>query len=95
MRSGRPDTRSTSGLSDGAIEAVLHGRDADELTAEQRAAHHFTRELVQRKSVSSDNYRNAEAVLGRRGVVDLVHLIGLYLATSALLNAFDIPAPPG
>jgi 4-carboxymuconolactone decarboxylase len=32
-------------------------------------------------------------VFGQRGVIDMVHLIGIYLATSALLNAFEIPAP--
>jgi 4-carboxymuconolactone decarboxylase len=24
----------------------------------------------------------------------MVHLTGMYLATSALLNAFEVPAPP-
>ena len=30
---------------------------------------------------------------GRDGVLDIVHLVGMYLATSALLNAFRVPAP--
>ena len=33
-----------------------------------------------------------EAV-GQTGVLDMVNLIGAYLATSALLNAFQVPAP--
>lgn len=30
---------------------------------------------------------------GRPGVVNMVYLIGNYLTTSALLNAFDVPVP--
>ena len=43
--------------------------------------------------VDDETYAAAEQAFGRDGVLDMVHLIGMYLATSALLNAFEVPAP--
>lgn len=40
-----------------------------------------------------DLYAEAEAVFGTRGLLDVINLIGVFLAMSALLNAFAIPAP--
>ena len=53
----------------------------------------FVDELVRTHRVSDDTYAAAEAALGRDGVLDTVHLTGMYLSVSALLNAFEIPAP--
>jgi hypothetical protein len=33
------------------------------------------------------------AQVANKGVVDMVLLIGLYLATCSLINAFEVPAP--
>ena len=43
--------------------------------------------------VAPATYEAAVDTFGRDGVLDMVHLVGMYLATSALLNAFEIPAP--
>jgi hypothetical protein len=45
--------------------------------------------------VSSATFAEALRLFGRRGTVDLVSLMGLYSATSALGNAFDIQLPEG
>jgi 4-carboxymuconolactone decarboxylase len=82
------------GVSEAIIDAVRAGTSTDDFTAAQRAAHSFTYALVRTKTVDPGTYQLAETAFGRRGVIDLVHLIGIYLATSALLNAFDVPAPP-
>lgn len=39
-------------------------------------------------------YRVTVAVLGEDGVAAVAHLVGQYVAISALLIAFDIPAVP-
>ena len=44
--------------------------------------------------MSDATYAAAQEAFGRDGVLDMVHLTGMYLATSALLNAFEVPAPP-
>jgi 4-carboxymuconolactone decarboxylase len=65
----------------------------DDFSAAELAAHRFTDELVRARTVTDETYGQTLEVFGQRGVIDMVHLIGIYLATSALLNAFEIPAP--
>lgn len=58
-----------------------------------RMAWRFTRQLADTRVVDDGLYREAKTMFGEKGLVDMVNLIGLYLATSALLNAFAVPAP--
>jgi 4-carboxymuconolactone decarboxylase len=78
-----------AGLRDGSSGGSTEGFAPDEL-----AAHRFTDELVRTHRVTDATYAAAEQAFGRDGVLDMVHLVGMYLATSALLNAFEVPAPP-
>lgn len=83
-----------AGLPESVIDAVREHRTTDDFTPEQLVAHAFTDELVRSHAISDDTYRRAESTFGRDGVLDLVHLISMYLALSAQLNAFAVPAPP-
>lgn len=86
----------SAGLPEDVIDAIrTGGPDGDDspLDPEQRAAHRFVDELVRTHRVADGTYATAHAAFGRDGVIDMVHLTGMYLATSALLNAFEIPAP--
>lgn len=40
-----------------------------------------------------DLCRQAEQAFGQEGLVDMIYLIGIYLLTCAILNAFEVPAP--
>jgi 4-carboxymuconolactone decarboxylase len=82
----------TVGLSETVIEGLRTG-SVEGFTGAELAAHRFTAELVREHRVADATYAAAEAAFGRDGVLDMVHLIGMYLATSALLNAFEVPAP--
>jgi 4-carboxymuconolactone decarboxylase len=55
----------------------------------------FGRELFGARRVAPETFARALAILGRRGLVDLVSLMGQYAATAALLTAFDIQLHPG
>lgn len=81
------------GLSETVI-AGLRGGSTEGFAPDELAAHRFTDELVRTHRVAPETYAAAEETFGRDGVLDMVHLVGMYLATSALLNAFEIPAPP-
>jgi 4-carboxymuconolactone decarboxylase len=48
---------------------------------------------VEDHRVAAETYARAEQALGRRGLVDMVLLIGLYLTTCSIINAFEVPAP--
>ena len=82
-----------AGLSAAVMKAIKQGQEPAGLPAPEAAVYRFTQALVTQQQVPDDRYRAAVAAFGPGGVVDMVHLIGQYLATSALLNAFAVPAP--
>ena len=45
--------------------------------------------------LDAETYAEAQALLGDRGLVELVTLCGYYVLVSFTLNAFDISLPPG
>jgi 4-carboxymuconolactone decarboxylase len=46
--------------------------------------------------MAPETYARAEEALGHKALVDMVLLIGLYLTTCSIINAFEVPAPePG
>ena len=83
----------TTDLPDQAIDYLVDGREPVGTSVEEITAHRFVRALVVDHAVNDDLYGQAVEVFGNRGIVDLVHLTGQYLATCALLNAFEIPRP--
>ena len=83
----------TVGLSEQVIEGLCRGETPAELTPGQLVAHRFARQLTREQHVDDDLYREAENQFGSATLVDLVYLVGLYLLTCALLNAFEIPRP--
>ncbi|GLZ44351.1 hypothetical protein Acsp06_05360 [Actinomycetospora sp. NBRC 106375] len=81
------------GLSETVIDGLRNGT-TDGFAPDELTAHRFADELVRDHRVTRSTYDGAIEAFGRDGVLDLVHLVGMYLATSALLNAFEVPAPP-
>ena len=84
-----------AGLDPEVIKALAAGQSPAGLSDEQGVAHAFSRALAGEHQVASELYARAEKTFGRKGVVDMVHLVSLYMATSALLNAFAVPTPDG
>jgi 4-carboxymuconolactone decarboxylase len=82
----------TVGLSETVIAGLRRG-STEGFGDDELAAHRFADELVRIHRVPARTYDAALDAFGRDGVLDMVHLIGMYLATSALLNAFEVPAP--
>ena len=83
----------TVGISETAIQALVVGDSSEDLLPEEQIAHRFARKLTLDRKVDAELYREAERAFGRTGLVDMVYLVGMYLLTCALLNAFEIPAP--
>jgi len=86
-------TGKLAGLSDDVVDALLAGRPPDFRNDQEAIAHAFTRQLVGEHRVDAGTYARAQQAFGHKGVVDMVLLIGLYLATCSLINAFEVPAP--
>ena len=82
-----------AGLDPLVVDALATGRATTGLTDEEQLAHDVTRSLVVDHRIDATLYARATQQFGDRGVIDLVHLATLYLGTSALLNAFEVPTP--
>jgi 4-carboxymuconolactone decarboxylase len=55
----------------------------------------WPRQLTETSHLSDDLYSSVRAILGDTGTVELVTLCGYYTLISFLLNAFEVPLPPG
>ena len=81
------------GLAEADIEALATGEEPKTLSANELIAHRLVRALVVEHRVPDALFAGAQAAFGHKGLVDMLHLAGMYLAVSALLNAFEVPIP--
>jgi 4-carboxymuconolactone decarboxylase len=84
-----------AGLSDAVIAAVAARREPPFEKADERAVWEFCTIFYRDKAVDEATWRRAREVLGERGVVDLVGIMGYYALISITLNAFEVPVPEG
>ncbi len=85
----------TVGLGDETIAALKGGALPSGAGAEAKAVHRFACELMDTRQVSDETYREAVAVLGDSGAVELVTLLGYYTLVSMVLKTFKVPMPAG
>ncbi len=83
------------GVSDAVVDAIGRGEDPPFEAQDERTVHALARQLTQTGRVDDATYRAARELLGDAGLVELVSLCGYYTTVSFLLNAFDVPLPPG
>lgn len=77
------------------IDAIRHRGDLKAVDAADANIIALGREMFGARKVSSETYARALQQFGRRGLVDLVALMGHYAATAAMLTAFDMQLDPG
>lgn len=80
-------------LTDDIIDSLVAGETPIGLLPEELIAHRVARQLTLERRIDDNRYRITEGGLGRRGVLDIVFLVGIYQAVCGLLNAFAIPGP--
>lgn len=81
------------GLPEDAVKALAAGNIPSGLSEAEESAYGFAKQLAAEHRVDSPNYARAKAAFGDKGLVDIVMLVGLYLTTCAVLNAFEVPVP--
>jgi 4-carboxymuconolactone decarboxylase len=81
----RPDT----------IRDLRAGRTPNKAPADERAIYAFIKELYRDKRVSDATYHKVNALLGHRGTVELVGLLGYYALVAMTLDVFRMPVPEG
>lgn len=85
----------SSGISAAAVKAIRFKEKPNLDADDERLVYGFVSELLETRTVSQSTYDQAEATLGRHGVVDLVGIVGYYCLVSITLNVFDMPLPKG
>ncbi len=84
-----------AGISPEAVAAIERGEEPALDRQDEQAVHAFTRGMLDDGRVTDEVYAAAQEVVGDRGMVELVQLIGYYCLISLTLNAFQIELPPG
>jgi 4-carboxymuconolactone decarboxylase len=82
-----------AGLPDAVIQAIISGQLPDLQSEQEVSAYEFTWQLVHKHRVGPETYARTAQVFGHKGLVDMVMLIGLYLTTCSIINAFEVSAP--
>ena len=76
------------GIDATALEAVLKGQPAKFKQNDEVVTYEFAQELLQTRDVSDLTYQRAKDVLGERGVIDVVAVLGYYSMIVMSMKAF-------
>lgn len=86
---------SRHGVSEAVIAAIGSDGDPPFQAEDERTVYTVARQLTSGGAVDGEAFATARMLLGDEGMVELVALCGYYTLISYLLNAFDVPLPPG
>ena len=84
-----------AGLNAAVIDDIQAGRRPARMQADETAIYDFCVELREHRRVSDATFKAAVNVLGERGVMDLVGVMGYYDLVSMVLNVDRYPLPEG
>ena len=84
----------SAGIPTDIIETISLGK-RPKLEDPESAVFDFAVELHRDRKVSDSTFGRASALLGTRGVVDLVGICGYYTLISMTINVFDVPPDDG
>jgi 4-carboxymuconolactone decarboxylase len=83
------------GVPDAVVEAIGRGEDPPFTADDERAVYQVAHQLSRSGQLSREAYDHARRYLDEAGMVELVTTCGYYTTISFLLNAFEVPLPPG
>ncbi len=83
------------GISDGVLDALAAGRTPHFEADDERVVYAIASQLASAGRVEDEAYDAGVALLGDRGMVELVTLCGYYTLVSFTLNAFAVDLPDG
>jgi 4-carboxymuconolactone decarboxylase len=82
-----------AGLPDAVIGALVSGQPPDLQSEQEASAYAFTWQLTHKHRIDADTYARAAQAFGHKDLVDMVMLIGLYMTTCSIINAFEVSVP--
>lgn len=84
-----------AGVSPQTIGDLKRGRAPAKAAKDERAIWDLVQELHKRRRLSERTYKRAHSVLGDKGMVELIGILGYYTSVSMVLNVFNVPLPDG
>ena len=82
-----------AGLSDQAITTLVNGGIPEDLSDHEKIAARLARELSTSHRVGDELYREAAQAFGRKGLFDMVAVMGVYHTVCSALALFEVPVP--
>ncbi len=83
------------GLPEAVIEAIRVGEQPELEREDLRAVYDLVTEHFETNRLSEATFGRAVAVLGERGLVDVIGIVGYYGLVSMTLNVFEVGLPDG
>ena len=84
-----------AGISAAVCDAIAEGRRPAKMPPDEETVYNFANELLETKQVSDRTFAGARDLLGERGVVELINVMGYYGMVSMYLNVDRYPLPAG
>jgi len=81
-----------AGVSPAIVNALADGRRPEEMSKQEGLLYDFCHELWQTHGVSDRTYAQMVTLLGERGVIDTVGIVGYYTMLGMVLNVARTPA---
>ena len=85
----------SEGVPEGVVDAIAQRRPLPTDDPAINAAHDVAAELVYKRALEATTLERAKAVLGERGLVEVVMAVGFYQLVSGTLESFHPPPPIG
>ena len=79
-----------AGLDEEIITALANDETPVMQAAEEEIVYTFSREINLQRRISDATYREAEQILGKDQLIDLVAVLGYYSLISMTINAFEV-----
>jgi 4-carboxymuconolactone decarboxylase len=84
-----------AGLDPKIAAQLAAGKRPSGMKDDEALVYDFSTQLHRNKNVSDATYKRAVALLGEKGVMDLIGVNGYYSAVSMTLNVAQVPIPGG
>jgi 4-carboxymuconolactone decarboxylase len=84
-----------AGVSPAVCDAIAEGNRPSSMPPDEEAVYNFATELLEKKQVTDATFDATKKLLGERGVVDLISVMGWYGTVSMYLNVDRYPLPEG
>jgi 4-carboxymuconolactone decarboxylase len=83
------------GVDTDALEALRQGLPAEFKKADEAATYELAQELLNTRNVSDATYARVKAVLGERGILDVVAVLGYYSLIAMSMKTFALRPDSG